>query len=201
MYLHTCSFRLDRLALLFHWTCSDILSPSPFDLQPELRDTDQFEFAVSLITYEAHRRTERQNASVAALEQEVKVASSSNPGTVAGSIAGRVRSGERCVLAWDREFFCSSLAGVERRITHCKWPVDLVVCFKKAHVNTFRFGLYIFYRVCVQAIGATSVGIAVKSVAIARQYLYDDRHVFSVCLLLLRGEMSLCAASMPNDRR
>lgn len=146
MYLHTCFFRLDRFALLFHWTCSDILSPSPFDLQPELRDTDQFEFAVSLITYEAHRRTERQNASVAALEQEVKVASSSNPGTVAGSIAGRVRSGERCVLAWDSELFCSSLAGVERRITHCKWPVDLVVCFKKAYVNTFRFGLYTFLK-------------------------------------------------------
>lgn len=70
----------------------------PINPQPELRDTDQFEFAVSLITYEAHRRTERQNASVAALEQEVKVASSSNPGTVAGSIAGRVRSGERCVV-------------------------------------------------------------------------------------------------------
>jgi hypothetical protein len=50
---------------------------------------------VSLITYEALRRTEKQNSNVARIEQEVKVASTSNPGTVAGSIAGRVRAGER----------------------------------------------------------------------------------------------------------
>jgi stage V sporulation protein SpoVS len=31
-------------------------------------------------------------------------------------------------------------------------------------------------RVCVQGIGATSVGIAIRAIAIARQYIFDDRY-------------------------
>lgn len=55
-------------------------------------------------------------------------------------------------------------------IIHSPWYINI-------YVYSFLF------RVCVQAIGATSVGIAVKSVAIARQYLYDDRYVpLFVCL-------------------
>eukprot|EP00123_Amoebidium_parasiticum_P022748 comp9416_c0_seq1/m.4463 comp9416_c0_seq1/g.4463 ORF comp9416_c0_seq1/g.4463 comp9416_c0_seq1/m.4463 type:complete len:294 (-) comp9416_c0_seq1:291-1172(-) len=93
--------------------------------QPELRDQDQFEFAVGLITYEAQRRNEVQNAAVAKVQQEIKVAASSKPGEVAGAIANRVRKGE---------------------------------------------------RVCVTAIGATSVSLSIRAIAMARQYLYNDSY-------------------------
>ena len=48
---------------------------------------------------------------------------------------------------------------------------------------------------CVQAIGATSVGLAVKSVAIARQYIYDDRYAW-LLLLLAAVFLVVCSATL-----
>lgn len=91
--------------------------------QPELINTNQFDFGVSFIIHQAYNRSAQQEKFALENSDTVKVASKSVPGTVAGSIAGRLRDGK---------------------------------------------------RVSVGAIGATNVGISVKSIIYAREYLKND---------------------------
>lgn len=66
--------------------------------QPEMRNDSQFAFAVALVIHESVLRTDGQDKFVQSNSEDVKVANTSNPTTVAGSIAGRVRDHKRVTV-------------------------------------------------------------------------------------------------------